>query len=763
MNKRKMPMRRRVTAAAAALGLILSPAGVFAGSYGDTLIDASMPIGEQTVLTQGVYWNASVSDKITENHITYTPGGNVIPVVHYGHDIYGAASLKRAVELAQQDGLRVVAAINGDFFNMSNGVAVGPVIKDGILRTSGSSAYQAIGFRADGSAFIAPMNLGIRADGANLGYGIGSMHLNKMMTKAAGVILYTPDYEATTKSKISTVNVVLDVKEGEPKANGTVSAVVESVGTSSGEASIPAGKMVMAMASDTAYTATLAQLSALRAGDEITLTFSADEIWDDAVMAVGGETKLVTQGQNVAKSSSREPRTALGIKADGSIVLYTVDGRQSGYSVGATLSQVAARLIELGCTEAINLDGGGSTTMQAVRIGDSSLVTVNSPSGGSLRSCGNYVLLVNTAEATGEAAHLQLYPNHLVILSGAFQTFTAKAADDGYYAVPVPENLEYEVTGGIGTVDEKGVFTAGSGAGSGTVTVSSGEAFGSADITVVESPSGISVQNEKTGAAVSSVTLKPGEKVDLKAIAYWNHQLINAGDSHFKWTVSGGVGTIDQYGTFTAGEKAAGTGTITVTAGSTSASVAVNVADNSQPFSDMAGHWAAHYGAYLYSKGIVNGVNTPEGLVFRPDQNMTRAEFAVMMSNWLVSDAGSYGTAQLPFADADQIPSWALDAVKAMYAKGIIQGSAEGGELYFYPDQSISRQEVMTIIGRTQPVDQNAAELAFSDADKVAVWALPYVKTMVSKGVVGGMPDGSLNPGGFVTRAQVLKMIYGMC
>lgn len=69
----------------------------------------------------------------------------------------------------------------------------------------------------------------------------------------------------------------------------------------------------------------------------------------------------------------------------------------------------------------------------------------------------------------------------------------------------------------------------------------------------------------------------------------------------------------------------------------------------------------------------------------------------------------------------------------------------------------------MTIIGRTQPVDQNAAELAFSDADKVAVWALPYVKTMVSKGVVGGMPDGSLNPSGFVTRAQVLKMIYGMC
>jgi len=60
---------------------------------------------------------------------------------------------------------------------------------------------------------------------------------------------------------------------------------------------------------------------------------------------------------------SRHPRTALGVRGDGSIVLATVDGRQPRLSAGMTIPELAGLMTGLGCREAINLDGGGSTTM----------------------------------------------------------------------------------------------------------------------------------------------------------------------------------------------------------------------------------------------------------------------------------------------------------------------------------------------------------------------------------------------------------------
>lgn len=86
--------------------------------------------------------------------------------------------------------------------------------------------------------------------------------------------------------------------------------------------------------------------------------------------------------------------TLLGFKEDGSIVLFTTDGRGTAaeYGVGPHLYNCAEFLRYLGCTEGYNLDGGGSTTMIA-RI-DGQLQVMNKPSDGRERSLGNAVLLV---------------------------------------------------------------------------------------------------------------------------------------------------------------------------------------------------------------------------------------------------------------------------------------------------------------------------------------------------------------------------------
>ena len=70
----------------------------------------------------------------------------------------------------------------------------------------------------------------------------------------------------------------------------------------------------------------------------------------------------------------------MGIKADGSIIFYTIDGRQSGYSYGARKETVAKRLLELGCVDAVNLDGGGSTQLGGTLPETTDFVILNSPS-----------------------------------------------------------------------------------------------------------------------------------------------------------------------------------------------------------------------------------------------------------------------------------------------------------------------------------------------------------------------------------------------
>jgi hypothetical protein len=79
--------------------------------------------------------------------------------------------------------------------------------------------------------------------------------------------------------------------------------------------------------------------------------------------ALSGKTRLVEDGKNVAgKDPDIHPRTAIGIKKDGKLLLFTVDGRESGRSMGLKLNEMADILIKWGSRDAISLDGGGSTT-----------------------------------------------------------------------------------------------------------------------------------------------------------------------------------------------------------------------------------------------------------------------------------------------------------------------------------------------------------------------------------------------------------------
>jgi hypothetical protein len=86
---------------------------------------------------------------------------------------------------------------------------------------------------------------------------------------------------------------------------------------------------------------------------------------------VGGNLTLVFNGQvasDVTRGkgaffSARAPRTAIGQRADGTVVLVVVDGYRSDFSIGMTPRELADHLVQLGVTDAANLDGGGSTAL----------------------------------------------------------------------------------------------------------------------------------------------------------------------------------------------------------------------------------------------------------------------------------------------------------------------------------------------------------------------------------------------------------------
>src|SRR4051794_40665045 len=79
--------------------------------------------------------------------------------------------------------------------------------------------------------------------------------------------------------------------------------------------------------------------------------------------AVAGKERLVKNGRNVADNSPiTHPRTAAGVRADGKLLLITVDGRYPLHSIGVTLHELADVLIRWGARDALNLDGGGSTS-----------------------------------------------------------------------------------------------------------------------------------------------------------------------------------------------------------------------------------------------------------------------------------------------------------------------------------------------------------------------------------------------------------------
>ena len=96
--------------------------------------------------------------------------------------------------------------------------------------------------------------------------------------------------------------------------------------------------------------------------------------------------------------------------------------------------------------------------------------------------------------------------------------------------------------------------------------------------------------------------------------------------------------------------------------------------------------------------------------------------------------------------------------MKAIYAKGILNGSVQNGTLVFLPDSSISRAEVSTILARTLPRGFVQTALPYEDAGSVPAWARPSMELLSSMGILSGYQN-RISPNDPITRGAVAKLL----
>lgn len=734
----------RLSAAVLAAGLFLS-----AAQAAPVLQDSRLPLADSMKL-QAMDLGGEPANQ--ERILTYTPGGDVTPMVVFGTTLYGRSTMDTMQSQLAGQGYTAVAAVNAAFFDMSNGLPMGMVVTDGLLRASGSGVT--IGVDPDGTLRIGEPVLKLQA---RLGKETLLLHYNHLLAEGAGTVLYSRDYSTATKGTIPGYHVVLEADSATLALDSQLTLRVSKIVENTKSCAIPEGGFVLSLAESSPLETHQTAIRGLRVGDTVSLTVSIDRAWENITDAVGGGDLLVEGGSVrsdfwLDSAHRQAARTALGLKANGDAVLYTVDkGEASG---GLTLPELAQRMVELGCVTAVNLDGGGSTCMGVTRPGEARFTTVNTPSDGQQRACANYLFFVRPTTAAGAASQLFVYPFHQAMLPGGTLKVTALAADRNYMPAELPGTVFWSATGGnvIG-----GQFTA-THPGVAQVSARSGGLTGTAAIQVVETPTELTLLRGE--APVKRMLVECGTSVDLTAKARYLSMELAAVDSSFTWTVSPELGVIDANGLFTAGEQEAA-GTLTVACGELSVTVPVETRIN--PMTDLEGHWAREAISQLYFRDVLKGsVNEDGQMVYRPDASMTRQEFVVALTRWLDVDLEEYAAATLPFADSAAIADWAADAMKAAHALGYITGSQSGSKIYANPTDTITREEAMTILARTAGVTSSSdALLSFPDEHKVAPWARPALTAMVEQGVIQGI-DGHLRPQGLVTRAQVAKMLWYM-
>jgi hypothetical protein len=311
-----------------------------------------------------------------ERGVQFTPSGPVALSILSGPRPGGTTTLEPVLSNGTLTGLETltsmqrrlsrtatVAGVNGDYYNFRDGLPSGIFMRETQVASPPNGGRSSAGVATDGTLDVR------RVEFYGTWRGTGpkrTLHTLNRVPERDQVALFTPAFGPSTPTVPGSRAVVLFPFPA-TVPNTDLEAPVVDVRS---EPSVPiplGGAVLVARAGAAERLAAEAPLGALAS---IRLIFRPS--WDGIVAAIGGGPQIVRDGVPVYRAGEaftssqlapRAPRTGIGQRADGSIVLVAVDGRQPGYSVGMTNFELAQALVRLGAVTGMAFDGGGSTSM----------------------------------------------------------------------------------------------------------------------------------------------------------------------------------------------------------------------------------------------------------------------------------------------------------------------------------------------------------------------------------------------------------------
>ena len=344
------------------------------------------------------------------------PTSSVMKVVNWTYSSPSGWSTQTLTSLAQDfeynnPGWVVLAGVNGDFFDINSKGALpkqttGAAVNNGEVVRAVSSGRQ-VGFTNDGTTnsliggkdlqFTEEHYLTIYDDKQNE---IKSFEIDLFNEVPSGdqISLYFSYYYLSDEKRETHTNTTPNensyIVENQERGYATSSSKMYGKGkvsTSKQAIELRIGQFAIVTENEEVQ-ALLDNMPVIRVQQNIVGDYAnCDNISGcGAQLVLNGEYQAVSDGM----SHYRHPRTVIGKKSDGSIVLVTVDGRQESRNMyGMTYDELSTMMMYYGVEEAYNLDGGGSTTM-IIRDGKGGFDVKNSPSDGGERHDANAILVV---------------------------------------------------------------------------------------------------------------------------------------------------------------------------------------------------------------------------------------------------------------------------------------------------------------------------------------------------------------------------------
>lgn len=398
--------------------------------------------------------------------LNFIPGKTTLPIVSLGKSLLSRKTLTSMLR-RENENAQAVAGINGDFFSFYTGIPASAVISHGIILSS-DAGNNAIGFYPDGNVIIGAPNISLQFEYLSspaeeilveetpqpLNF---SVYYNKYPTVYA-IYLTDGNYSDSTASDFLSREIVLkadaDIKIGEQ-----ISFEVLEIYEDASDTPIPEDSMVLTIPN---VLKNSSDFSVLKKGDKLSLTVTASEGWSGVETAVGGGDIIVADGKFVPETVNEDhekyknSRTAVGVREDGSVFFSAIDGDGKSGS-GMSFSALAEFMIGEGAITALNLDGGGSTTVAVSFPSDNEIKVLNSLKEGTERSISNSVIFLNSADDTEVPVFASLNTSDFFFLAGSnisltptFYTGSRKISDTPYNsAVYLSSNDGVEIKDGI--------------------------------------------------------------------------------------------------------------------------------------------------------------------------------------------------------------------------------------------------------------------------------------------------------------------------